>query len=587
MTTQVSAIQNTLGANEKVFYAQQIIDAFTKSIDAGMCLSKIPIAIISQIDIYQNNLNDILKSLGNDTPDSSIKFITPKEVSQTIVEINIPADEPDPANGDPLIVSSLLNKFNQECIPCGVNFPKLDLDSIFKGLLAQIQLFIDFLEGLIKNLTPSYCHFAYFLSFICIPDIARILATIIARILQLLSNIVLGSISVAGFIAGILGHILSTLTDYALSLVNFVASPITCLIESISELIEKLPTQGSINRKLTDEEYFRIYGVHRTPGSQDPALNSYEKKLDDSFAQIRSIIYNEFSQARDVIGKASDGVQQTFQDLFGLKNFMECENERTGNNLFEKVQDIMELIQMANLLASLLKKKVNKATVDELCRYKGQNIQDNTTNPINISDIADIIDDINGGITNIIQDNDGNDIGIIIDKPHDIDNNLSIWSCNLADFIRDNSLDQIITKVLPIDGGIPIGTNLKDPRVNNKPRTRININNLTKDQKPIIFNDSYLDDTESVIKYINDIFSYNPLQDKNELNYYLINNPKPIDKKIVIASKSNSIKNLSSHIGTKNFIISDIVAGSSITHANEIKCGSIENIKNSLDLILG
>ncbi len=597
MPTQISSVQPTLGSSEKIHYAQTIVDAFTKAMDSNQCLSKIPITLISQVDLYTENLNDILTSIGEipvNNTGNNFTFNTPIPASAIndgfVIEVNNPLND----EGDPIFISDLKNKFNQECIPCGTTLPKLDLKNIFSGILDQIKVFIEFLDGLFSNLKPNYCHFLYFLSFLCIPDLARILALIIARIMQLTSNLVLGSISVSGFIMGILGSILSQLTRYALDMVNFAISPITCLLTSLNDILDKLPTTGAINRKLSDEEYFRLYGKVKTTETDRLPLDPYIQKLDETHKSINNLIRGEFEKAGEVIASASNGVQQTFQDLFALKNFMECENERTGNGLFEKINNIAELVQIANLLASLLKKKAKKATVDELCRYKGQTRLTNTTNPISVDDIADIIEEVDNNVVDVIENDNGEDIGIVITNPTGPTPNdqlLSIFTCNLADFIRDNTLDQILEDIVPIAEAelLDPANNLKPPRANNRPRNRVSVGALknTPGQTIVIFSNNTANN-ENAFAIINDIFGYNPFQDKTELNYYSVTNPKNNDQKITTPSKNDSFTNLSGNIGSKQFIITnDVVSGNTVSRADQIKCGSIENIKNNLELILG
>lgn len=593
MSTNIAATQNTLGANEKVYYAQQIVDAFNKSLEGNMCLSKIPIALNAQIGIYEQNLLDILDAVGTPiTPATDITFTTPIDVTKFNNLEFIVTDDDTKLVGDPIFISNLKNRLKSQCIPCGANLPKLRIGDIFGDLLAQIKVFITSLENILGNLFPSYCHFLYFLSFLCIPDLVKILAMIIARILQLTSNLVIGTIAVNGFIMGILGTILGSLFDYVLNLLNFAVSPVTCLLDSLSQVLLKLPTKENIGRQLSEEEYKRLYGKDKTQ-SRDP-VDIYRQKLDNQYQDILTLVHGEFEKAEDIIGEASDGIQQVFADLLGLKNYLQCENERTSSNITEKIVAIQELVQMANLIASLLRKKVTKATVDELCRYKGISRTDNTTDPLSVSDIADVISEVTENVVSVIQDDNGRDVGIIITPSADrvLDNQLSIYSCNIADFIRSNTLDQIITDVVPIAEAelLDPNNNLNDPKSNaGGIRPRVDIRNVNiADPNTIIFDVN--GDTANnfgIIDAINVIYGYNPLQDKNELNYYSVVQPKTNENKITIAARNDSFSAISSNIGDKQFIISNnVLSGSSISKNTQIKCGSIENLKNNLELIL-
>ena len=596
MSTKVTATTSSLGASEKLYFAQLIVDTFSKSIENSMCLSKIPIAMAGQTNTFIGYLNDALETLGQDTDtDNSYTTVVPttdSDTATTTVE--------NTASTVTTTTSSLVSKFNEDCIACGVSIPTLDVNDIFSGMLSQIENFLETLENMFSNLSPSYCHFAYFLSFLCIPDLARIMAMLLARIVQLSGTISIGSLTVSTYISGMLNTVLGTLLNYALSMVNVATSPVTCLLNSIESLLEKLPTEENIASNMSDADYKALFGVDRSTATSSElnAVQQYLDDLQDEYKSVSTLIKGEFELASNLITEASDGIEQTLTDLLGLKNYMECENERTSGTLFENVNTIMELIQLVNLIASLLSKKVSNATVNELCSYSSSSSSSSTsystTNPVSVSDIADIIEDVTGGIVDIIENDDGQTVGYILSDTSDSDDNLSIFSCNLAEFMRSNTLDELVSDAIEMNSDVlldPDGT-LKDPEYNSDSiRNVININSVSSSTTStiIMFTDASEDlDNETIINAINDIYGYNPLQNKSDLNYYSVTNPKTSSSEnTVVASNGDNISEITGIIASKELIISDnVISGSSVSKPMQIKCGNINNIKNSLSSIL-
>lgn len=573
MATIISSSAPQLGASEKSYYAQQIIDAFSKAIDGNMCLSKVPIALYSQLNTYEQTLGDVFTSLGqtvpsNLAPDNSFSYI-PATDSTVLISTIVNPD----SNILNQFTSSIVTSLNNDCIPCGLELPNFDLGSIYNNLLDQIDNFLSILDNLFNTNIPKYCHFSYFLSFLCIPDLAKILALIIARIIQLSASISIGSLSVSAFISGIIGTILQTIMQVILSLLNFAASPINCLLASLNSLLSKLPTEANIRQDLGQN----------VPGTGQQEVAYYTSLLNAQYAGTTALIKNEFAQAEVLITDAASGVQNTIAQLLSLINFNTCENERV-TGVFLDVERIVELIQLANILSAVLQLKTKNAVLNQLCKYDNSTIDTSSTNPLASDDIASIIDTITGGITDIIQDGNGNTVGIIVNPGIPSDNNLSLFSCNLATFMANNTLPSIISQVTPVAVAALKG-NGNSPQANVGPiRNIVNLNTVLNNPNAgvVLFNTG--SQTTSIIDQINSVFGYNPFQDKSELNYYSLVDPKTIQEKII-----NNTTN-AGNVASKQFIIDNqiqIINGPGNSKPAQIKCGNIENIKSNISLILG
>lgn len=631
-----------LGVSEKVYYAQIIIDAYAKSLDADNCMTKVPQAIYSQAEIYEQTLVDALDALGQDKEhESEFSYTYTKPEDLPVSEV-ITTQQNSGRNQE--LVNSIKQRLNQECIPCGIPKLNVNLKDIFGNLLVNIKAFIDLINGILSRLTPSFCHFAYLLSFLCIPDLVKILALILARILQLITALSIGIFSIGAFIFAIIGAILRALVQFVMGILNIALSPLTCLLQSIEDALQKIPTEEVLRRQLSNEEYKLLYGKEKPTEPSETPVDGYQDKLSGKFADIVGSVREEFQKVSQTLQNAGAGIDEAIQELFGLKNFMECEPQR-NTNVFQKIEALVDLIQIANLIRTLIAAKVKRSVIDELCRYQDPM---SSTQPLTPMQLAVVIEDATGKVVEIIE-SDGNPVGLIV-KPETEENpdNLSIWSCNMAEFMRGSDLNNLIQEAVDIVTAELKGpefaqdpqkyvefsyTNLSryTPRINQgskKNRTRTTVKygdvflpNRLSDfvrPKPLSAQDRTVDGTNSdplnnrdyeivlfdtpeglpqPIEVINEIFSYIPLQNKSMLNFFTVEEE---NREKLVQAKNDSIKNRASGNLTYNsYIINNSilqsvqsttnveipVLGDNTSKAAQIKCGTIENIRSNFDLL--
>ena len=150
-----------------------------------------------------------------------------------------------------------LNKiFDSKCIPCGVRLDTLgqvlvegfeDFGKAFlehwknwlSMFLKQLMAFKD-LFSMPDNLIDICALIKFFLDFMCVPDLQRMLAALMALMARVNFDFSLTINLVLGLIAPLLIPFLSNLVDMMAKYIMMIIKPIECIIRSIQNLISKL-----------------------------------------------------------------------------------------------------------------------------------------------------------------------------------------------------------------------------------------------------------------------------------------------------------------------------------------------------------
>ena len=61
-----TAQEPNLGLSDSMYHAQIIVDAFSKALQEKQCMSRIPIAVYTESELYEERLIDTLKYFGED-----------------------------------------------------------------------------------------------------------------------------------------------------------------------------------------------------------------------------------------------------------------------------------------------------------------------------------------------------------------------------------------------------------------------------------------------------------------------------------------------------------------------------------------
>jgi hypothetical protein len=250
-----TATEENVGVNEVLLHAQKIIEAFSKALSDNNCMTQIPIAVYSEAQNGVDQMEDALIAMGDPNNENIRRLqvrdtLPPNQASG----VQLPKDEEFILNG---ITNNLRRIAGEECIDCGWDeFPDFSVGDLWENVMQDLEdwinkfeQFLDQFRGLDKALDPSICHLTYLLSFVCIPDLIRLLALLLALLIKLLSGININGFSLLGFINAIIGAIIGALLDYIASVLDWALSPIGCIIDSLSLVIDQF--QDANNDKLT------------------------------------------------------------------------------------------------------------------------------------------------------------------------------------------------------------------------------------------------------------------------------------------------------------------------------------------------
>jgi len=183
----------------------------------------------------------------------------------------------------------------KDCIPCTDRilslievFPHPDLLSALKAdVMFKAELFAD-MTSLLKNIDiyGDYCELMKLLSFMCIPDLQRLIALLMSLILfeapklDLQINILMALI--APIFAPILAGITAMLDQFAL----MVLSPIDCIIDNINFQLKKIYMQMDPKNPLEEMKN----GIAELNNSIIEGKEAIQEKLDYYIEQVKKLL---------------------------------------------------------------------------------------------------------------------------------------------------------------------------------------------------------------------------------------------------------------------------------------------------------
>ena len=454
-----------IGPAVSVKDAQQIIDAFSKALQQDNCLVQIPIAIYAQADQYQDRLSEIIAIESDITP---VREQTPVETTKEY-DLKPPPLTSGSENGN--LSDFLRDKLNNECLSCNIgDLPELDLEALWNDILSDVQAFVDSIEALFEDLLPNFCHLSFFLSYLCVPDLIRLIAILAAYLIKLMASLFLGTFSLTSFIMGIISAILDAVLKYIKAMVDFAMTPISCILESITNILESIPTPDNLRENLSKEQQHAV-GVD--PEGEEGSIEQYEqatkkmnKELGKEYKNFSKEINNSFEKAETLIEEAYVGAFiETLADLIGMANYVSCEEKRSGTTIFEKVKSIIGIVQLMNLIFSVIEAKSRKIAVNELCKdiEDSKELMAKNSEPLNANEIAKVIESAFGGVAEVAETEDGN-LAILFTPEDDLfsGENVNVFQCDLNSLISRLSMDIVAEEAVAFAEEVLVGDGL-DP----------------------------------------------------------------------------------------------------------------------------
>lgn len=425
--------------------------------------------------------------------------------------------------------------------------------------------------------------------------------------MKLLTPINLGLGAIMSFIMGLIGQLLSMLVSYIMSIVNWAVGPISCILKTLAEVIAGIPSADNLKKGFSPEQKQFLYdtskgGINIDAGKSTiltPAsnyLNGLNKNMNAKVDQFGDFMVGVKSD----IMASLESVLSLFNILQSITDWMTCENDRSGLSIAEHLDAAMRIMQLINLIRAIIETKGNLEALDEMCN--GSEARQPLNTGFTNDDLAVVIEKAFDAQAEIIES--GDEIGILL-TPRPKDNNLDkpttrieLFSCNLNEFIRDAHLDKVVEHSVQFAENVLKGEG-KNPSALNIPRRPLD--GLTAEERAriILFADNGTEDNLKEI--INEIATFNrrtqPKRKRTGINDKIVNtvptlkeiedNAEAVEESSLFAAIGTSESQTSIKPNFKAFNSTQEGVSKAINKPIQLKCGTIENLRDSLNSILG
>ena len=433
---------NSVDVNDVLYNAQLISNAFSKTMEDNNCLLMLSIGLHQEIDNTIKDLEDLVNNV-SDTNDLLDK-------------------EEDTDSGEDILdtINDIISDLKDKCFQCDLKIPDLDFDMDLNAVMAALKDQIDLFKSIFKVDKIDLCQPAFALQSSCVPDIIRLITLLLTAFVSIMTLKKLSNISVSAFIKGVLSTLLSKITQSLKITVNIGSTNISCLVNTLQEIALAIPTQQNIAKKLSEQERIAL-GFSDQDGNdlntdflRSDMLNKLNDTINTNTVNINTIdnelnnaesqINEAFTLINDVIDLSLDELNNYIQSLLGFQTYFECESKRSGMDVEDAIKMINNLIQVINMLSSLVLSLVKKDLREQACKTPSAI---NNLSEEDISDllIKDIISDNNQSIVEIVNSSDSALEVIIYDKPLATTlPKLDLLDCSIDDFVSSHTLPRII-----------------------------------------------------------------------------------------------------------------------------------------------
>lgn len=463
---EVKGKPSTLEGNQEyaLLYAQRIVRHFTESLEQNNCLISIPIGVYMELDRHEKAVTDLV--------DTAIQVYNPNIYDGSAGGDKDEARASSIADRDD-IARAAMSQLSEDCFNCNMDFPKFDFSGVFGTVLADARIAIDGYQDMFKFNKASVCQYAFFLSYLCIPDLLKLIAMILAAIVRLLSGIKLPRITIIFMIMALLSAIIGALLSALSMLIRFAMTPILCILDTIESIIDDLPTPENL-RKVSKSDMEALGMGHIIDGRYDTGLKEQVQAIRERItsagrgleSNISKVTKDTFGALEGVIQKSIDSLNESVTELMGLFTHFACEPGRSGLSIGQWLGTASELVAMLNLLRYVVKGKAGKAALKAACnRPRGSRVTPDdkqawmdsiaaSDEPLDVSTIAEIIKDTIGSEVDIVVDGDtGKPIAAIIKDPDsnnssNKDGHLTLFNCELDNYIASSDISTILDEAV-------------------------------------------------------------------------------------------------------------------------------------------
>ena len=432
---------NSFNANEILFHAQALADAFADALKQNNCIVMLPIALHDDIESGIKDIED-----GNKITDGG-----------DITKDPVGGGE----RGDKILDSlqSAIDYSKAQCFPCSLTLPRVDFSFDTSQALGSIKATLDVYNQIFKLPQLDLCQASSALRSTCLPDILRLLVLLLTAYASIMMLKNISSISLSAFIKGVISTIIERLFASLKMSLSIGDTNMACIINAMEEISSTLlPTDEEVRKLLTEEEREAIdFGkdkesiMNKYTSNLNKGINrlgTRSKKVEDDLNKLEGKLEDTFKIFSDSLKEASKEVNDLIMNMLALKSTFECEAKRSGTDVQEVIGRINKLIQIVNMLSAVALATARKDAYERACASNNsiKRLTDKELEDLKIKDIieeyyekeAEIIETPDGGIQILIKD----------DKPKEpVLNKLTLLQCSIDDFINDHTLDNIINKV--------------------------------------------------------------------------------------------------------------------------------------------
>lgn len=417
----------TISSNSIASDLSLIISEFSNTVTKYECEAIIPISMWVEIEDKKSELIRVLNIINDQNVDLSV-YDPNYDINSSVNEAN----NSSPLNSTTINQSS--NKNSSDCSPC--NPIKIDFSSKFNKPEIKLSLksTIDSASFIFTSNSELICSSVMVMSNGCIPDLLKVIATLLMSLNTIFSSVNLESLSLSSFISGSIGASLDITIKRAMFMANFSVAKSDCLSNFIKEIINSLPTPENIRANVDKSTIDRFRLNNLGTSGIEKMFNTIEDRISNSGLSGADYISKNLNNILSVIDKSIERVNNWVDGLFQLSNYLPCEKERSNTMPSGIVEEISNILTLINTIVAIIDKKYK----NNICN---NNIADSSTPPnstLSNSDVTDIISSL-VDVDTIVKNNDGITIAIILPSVELRTVYLDTFGCNLPKFMEKTS----------------------------------------------------------------------------------------------------------------------------------------------------
>lgn len=441
----IEYIDNSSSANELLHYCTIIAKAFSEALDQNECNLKVPVSIAEEIKDLVKDAETIHDIINEETK----SVITPDKVTNEVI-----AKDRLPVTSESILNNRAQASYlKKNCFSCDFNLPGLDLKDKLKWTMDRLKAVLDIYKKLFDAiLDPNLCHAAYAFQYTCIPDIIKLIALLLTVYTSILALRKLGGISMNAFIKGLISGLMGQIIAHLNIQVDFSKTGLGCLINIFEELAAQIPDGENLSRHLSKEQ---MEELNIDPNSSFE-YKKYAQQLSSQTQGHTRNVSRVFKDISDTVNKASVDFNENLENVFNIIDYLQCEAGRSGSNFIEVAEYMKKLVDIVNLLSSIAAMVAKKQIQAKLCTtpisledLNALPDKEDIYTPITDLEITEVIEEYIGKVVELTKDENDNVLPLIIDKDKEqILPKLNFYTCNLTDFIKAHTVENITEKVL-------------------------------------------------------------------------------------------------------------------------------------------